>query len=171
MFLKSKLVFSKGTCISLDFDFNPRLRENILTLFIFNIIIQNRGLFHICISYLNSSQIPYHGSFVDMTNKNSSGSLNVIGDEENDGWGYFIIVANSRALVLLGESNSKSYSFGTRTTRLPKIPSTIFLWNEDNQTSTRRGVGSYVKFVDKILDLSVDLFIFQNGYYVNRCVR
>jgi len=132
MFLKSKLVFSKGTCISLDFDFNPRLRENILTLFIFNIIIQNRGLFHICISYLNSSQIPYHGSFVDMTNKNSSGSLNVIGDEENDGWGYFIIVANSRALVLLGESNSKSYSFGTRTTRLPKIPSTIFLWNEDN---------------------------------------
>ena len=171
MFLKSKLVFSKGTCISLDFDFNPRLRENILTLFIFNIIIQNRGLFHICISYLNSSQIPYHGSFVDMTNKNSSGSLNVIGDEENDGWGYFIIVANSRALVLLGELNSKSYSFGTRTTRIPKIPSTIFLWNEDNQTSTRRGVGSYVKFVDKILDLSVDLFIFQNGYYVNRCVR
>ena len=81
---------------------------------------------------LNSSQIPYHGSFVDMTNKNSSGSLNVIGDEENDGWGYFIIVANSRALVLLGESNSKSYSFGTRTTRLPKIPSTIFIWNEDN---------------------------------------
>ena len=171
MFLKSKLVFSKGTCISLDFDFNPRLRENILTLFIFNIIIQNRGLFHICISYLNSSQIPYHGSFVDMTNKNSSGSLNVIGDEENDGWGYFIIVANSISLFLLGELNSKSYSFGTRTTRIPKIPSTIFIWNEDNQTSTRRGVGSYVKFVDKILDLSVDLFIFQNGYYVKRCIR
>ena len=49
MFLKSKLVFYKGTCISLDFYFNPRLTENILTLFIFNIIIQARGLFHICI--------------------------------------------------------------------------------------------------------------------------
>ena len=49
MFLKSKLVFSKCNCILLDFDFNTRLRENILTLFIFNIIIQTRDLFHICI--------------------------------------------------------------------------------------------------------------------------
>ena len=49
MFLKSKLVLSKGTCISLDFYFNTRLRENVLTLFIFNTIIQTWGLFHICI--------------------------------------------------------------------------------------------------------------------------
>ena len=49
MFLKSKLVFYKCNCILLDIDFNTRLRENILTLFIFNIIIQTWGLFHIFI--------------------------------------------------------------------------------------------------------------------------
>ena len=50
-------------------------------------------------------------------------------------------------------------------------PSPIFLWNKEDWTSTRRGVGSDVTFVDQILDLSTNLFILDNGYFVNRCVR
>ena len=50
-------------------------------------------------------------------------------------------------------------------------PIPIFIWNEDNWTSTRRGDGSDVNFVDQILDISMNLFILDNGSYVNRCIR
>ena len=50
-------------------------------------------------------------------------------------------------------------------------PSPIFLWNEDDWTSTRIGFRSDVTFVDQILNLSVNLFILDNGSSINRCVR
>ena len=50
-------------------------------------------------------------------------------------------------------------------------PSPMFLWNEDDSNSTRRGVGSDVTFVDQILNLFVNIFILNNGSSVNKCVR
>ena len=51
------------------------------------------------------------------------------------------------------------------------VPSLVFLWNEDNWTYVRRGVGLDVNFVDKILNLFVNLLILDNGSSVNICVR
>ena len=51
------------------------------------------------------------------------------------------------------------------------VTSPVFLWNEDDWTSTRRGVGSDVTFVDQILNLSMNLFILDNGSSVNICIR
>ena len=50
-------------------------------------------------------------------------------------------------------------------------PSPIFLWYEDDWTSTRRKYGSDVTFVDQILNLSVNLFILDNGSSVNILFR
>ena len=54
---------------------------------------------------------PYHGSSVEIMNNNSSGRLIVIGVEvDNDGKSS-IKEANAKYLVLLGVTNSKSYSW------------------------------------------------------------
>ena len=51
------------------------------------------------------------------------------------------------------------------------LPSPIFLWYEDDWTSSRRGDGLDVTFIDQILDMSTNLFILNNGSSVNKSVR
>ena len=52
-----------------------------------------------------------------------------------------------------------------------QAPNPLFVLNEDEWTSTRRGLVLDVTFVDQILNFSVDLFIIENGSSVNRCIR
>ena len=56
---------------------------------------------------------PYHCSSVKMMNKNSLGRLAMIGGEVDDEGKSAIKEANSKALVLFGVTNSRSYSYGT----------------------------------------------------------
>ena len=53
----------------------------------------------------------YHESSVEMMNKNSSGRVIVIGGEVYDDGKYAIKEVNTKYLVLLGVTNSKSYSW------------------------------------------------------------
>ena len=53
---------------------------------------------------------PNHGSSMEMKNKNSSGRLTVIGDDADNGGRSVISASSAKALMLLGETNSKSNS-------------------------------------------------------------
>ena len=50
------------------------------------------------------------------------------------------------------------------------VPSPIFRRNKDKWTSKRRGDGSYMDLLDQILDMSMNLFILDNGSLVDRFI-
>ena len=56
---------------------------------------------------------PYHGSTIEMKNKNLSRRLIVIGGEVDDRGKFVTKEARAKALVLFRETNSRSYSWRT----------------------------------------------------------